>query len=146
MAGPYYSFLSNSLVATAILGDGAAIAVVAGLGFAALRHLGRHPRLWTVLMVAAAALYGSAVLQHKGWRYHFYPSMAFGVALLGMMAVDLRRPATTLAERVFSALAAPIALAIAIWTAAACLIQAVSPLASRYDADPDVGSSDPAGP
>jgi hypothetical protein len=139
MAGPYYAFLSNSLVATAILGDGAAIPLVAGLAFVALRHLSRHPRLWSVLMLATAALYGSAVFQHKGWRYHFYPSMAFGIVLLGLMAVDSRRPAISLAERVFSILAAPIALGIALWTSVACLVQSLSPLASRYDSDPDVG-------
>jgi hypothetical protein len=92
-----------------------------------------------VLIVAAAALYASAVLQHKGWRYHFYPSMAFGFVLLGLMAVDLRRPAITLAGRAYSALAGPIVLGIALWIAVACVAQAVSPLASRYDADPDVG-------
>jgi hypothetical protein len=139
MAGPYYEFLSNTLLFTAVLGDGAVIPLAAGLTFVALRHLSRHPRLWAALMVSVVALYGSAVLQHKGWRYHFYPSMALGIVLLGLVAVDRRRPVTTRTERAYSVLAAAMVAGVGLWTAVACVLQAVSPLAPRYDADPDVG-------
>jgi hypothetical protein len=32
---------------------------------------------------APDAFHVSALLQHKGWRYHSYPSMGTGTALLG---------------------------------------------------------------
>jgi hypothetical protein len=36
-----------------------------------------------VVRQAPDAFYVSALLQHKGWRYHSYPSMGTGTALLG---------------------------------------------------------------
>lgn len=139
MAAPYHAFLSNSPLVTALLGDGAALPLTAGLAYLALRERSRHPHLWAVLMVAIVALYGSAVLQQKGWRYHFYPSMAVAVVLLGMMVVDRRRAAPTATSRILSGAAATIALTIPLWTAADSVIKSLAPLDPRYDADPDLG-------
>ncbi|HUF36793.1 MAG TPA: hypothetical protein VMN37_12635 [Gemmatimonadales bacterium] len=138
MAGPYYTFLRNSLPVTALLGDGAVVPLAALLGYAALRRWARRPDLGMVLAAATAALYLSAVVQHKGWRYHFYPSIATGVLLLGLLALDLRRPVQGLAARVYAHLAAGVTITLAAWTALACIVQALDPHHSRYDADPDI--------
>jgi len=139
MAGPYYTFLSNSLPVTALLGDGAALPLAALLGYAALRRSASRPVLWAVLAAAVAAFYLSAVLQHKGWRYHYYPAMATAMMLFGIMAVDHRRPAVSLAARVYAPIAMAVTVAVPVLTAVACIMQSLDPHNPRYDADPDVG-------
>ncbi len=138
MAGPYYDFLSNSLGVTALLGDGAVIPLAAMFAYLALHRLSRRPRLSAVLLVATAALYASAVLQHKGWRYHFYPSMALGMVLLGWLVADLRRRPVSLAGRAYFGMAAAGVAGVVAWTAAAAVVQSIDPRDRRYDADPDV--------
>ncbi|HYC31628.1 MAG TPA: hypothetical protein VEB59_05020 [Gemmatimonadales bacterium] len=143
MAGPYYEFLSNSLWFTAFLGDGAAIAIVAALGWIALHRSARTRPLWDVLLVATLALYLSAVLQHKGWRYHFYPSIATGLLLLGLITIDARRPVQAGIARIYLSMAAAVTGGLIAWTALACLLQARDPLNPRYDADPDMAQLAP---
>ena len=144
MAGPYHTFLRNSLAATALLGDGAAVPLAAMLGYAALRRHAGRPELWAVLAAATAGLYLSAVLQQKGWRYHYYPSIATGVMLLGLMALDHRRPLAGLAARAYAFIAAGVTITLGLWTVLACIVQALDPHHSRYDADPDVARLVPA--
>jgi hypothetical protein len=138
MAGPYYDFLSNSLGVTALLGDGAVLPLAAMLAYVALHRLSRRPRLSAVLLAATVALYASAVLQHKGWRYHFYPSMALGAALLGTLVAELRRRPVTLAGRAYFGLAAAGVAGAVAWAGVAAVVQSLDPLDRRYDADPDV--------
>lgn len=139
MAAPYHTFLSNSPAVTALLGDGASLPLIAGLAYLALRDRPRHASLWAVLTVAAAAMYLSAVLQQKGWRYHFYPSMAFSVALLGLMVIDRRPTAVTPVSKLFVGAATTILVFIPLWTAWDSVKEGLAPLAARYDADPDLG-------
>jgi hypothetical protein len=138
MAGPYYHFLSNSLGVTALLGDGAVIPLAAMFAYLALHRLSRRQRLSAVLLVTTAALYASAVLQHKGWRYHFYPSMALGMVLLGWLVADLRRRPVSLTGRAYFGMAAAGVAGVVAWTAAAAVVQSIDPRDRRYDADPDV--------
>ncbi len=139
MAAPYHVFLSNSLPVTALLGDGASLPLVAVLAYLALRDRSRHPRLWAVLVVTVAALYLSAILQQKGWRYHFYPSMAFSLVLIGMMVIDRRQAVPTPVSRIFAGAAATITLLLPAWTAIDAVLESLAPLEARYDADPDLG-------
>lgn len=139
MAGPYYQFLSNSFGVTALLGDGVPLALGAMAGYLALRRGTTHRTLADALFWATLALYVSGVLQHKGWRYHFYPSMAFGVVLLGLLALDLRLPAGSALARAYAMAARATAGAVPLLTALACIVQAAHPLNPRYDADPDIG-------
>ncbi len=138
MGGPYYDFLSNSLGVTALLGDGAVIPLAAILAYVALHRLSGRPRLSAVLLAATLALYASAVLQHKGWRYHFYPSMALGIALIGSLVADLRRRPVTLASRAYFGMAVAGLAGVALWTGVAAVAESIDPLDRRYDADPDV--------
>ncbi|MGH7528433.1 MAG: hypothetical protein ACREMX_17205, partial [Gemmatimonadales bacterium] len=142
MAAPYFAFLGNSLPVTALLGDGALLPLVALCGFLALRSSATPDRrpLWGALFAATLAFYASAVLQQKGWRYHFYPSMATGIVLLGLQAVDLAGPLRSAAARAYAIVAPAVAGAVLVVTALGCVRQALDPLNPRYDADPDVGS------
>jgi hypothetical protein len=139
MAAPYYAFLGNSLAVTALMGDGALLALAALCGFLALRRSAVHRELWDALFWVTLALYVSAVLQHKGWRYHFYPSMATGMVLLGLQALDLRRPLVPGIAAAYAVVARGVTGAVPVVTALACIVQALDPLNPRYDADPDVG-------
>jgi hypothetical protein len=133
----YAGYLRGPLWLTGILGEGAALCLFALLAFAVLRRGARHPALWAVLAVAVAALFASALVQGKGWRYHFYPSMCFGVLLLGVMWWDSRRPLLRLVEQVYAAACAAAVATLLIVTAVECLRQTANSSDPRYDADPN---------
>jgi hypothetical protein len=137
MAGPYYTFLRNSLLTTALLGDGAQLPMIVLLAWLALRRDVRRQLLCSVLAAAMTALWLAAVLQHKGWRYHFYPALALSVVLAGVLALDLEQARGRI-RRVFAAVARAGVLGIALVTTGACIRQILDPRNPRYDADPDV--------
>lgn len=137
MGDVYAGYLRGSTWLTAFLGEGAGLPLFALLGFVALRRRATHPELWNIFAVAIVALLGSALIQGKGWRYHFYPSMAYGTLLLGVMLLDSRRPLSRLAEQVYAAACAAALVTVVLITAAACVRQSVVPNDTRYDADPN---------
>jgi hypothetical protein len=137
MGGLYASYLRGPLWLTGILGEGAALCLFALLAFAVLRRRAEHPELWDVLAVAVAALFLSALVQGKGWRYHFYPSMGFGVLLLGVAWWDSRRPLARLVEQVYAAASGAAVATLLIVTTVACVRQTASSSDPRYDADPN---------
>ena len=158
MGGLYASYLRGPLWLTGILGEGAALCLFALLAFAVLRRRAQHGELWDVLAIAVAALFVAALVQGKGWRYHFYPSMAFGVVLLGVAWWDSRRPLSRLAEQVYSAacgaavatllvvmfgrympMSSPTWVGIAQW--AATRREPVTAIASAYGATAGAGSA-----
>ena len=137
MGGLYASYLRGPLWLTGVLGEGAPLCLFALLTFAVLRRRAGHPEIWNVLAVAAAALFVSALVQGKGWRYHFYPSMSFSVVLLGVVWVDARRPLARLAEQVYAAAGGAALATLLVVTAAGNVRQTMSPHDPRYDADPN---------
>jgi hypothetical protein len=137
MGGLYANFLRGPLWLTGILGEGAALCLFALLAFAVLRRRAEHPELWDVLAVAVAALFLSALVQGKGWRYHFYPSMCFGVLLLGVTWWDSRRPLSRLVEQVYVAACGAAVATLLVVTAVDCVHQTASSSEPRYDADPN---------
>jgi hypothetical protein len=138
MAGPYFTFLRNPLLTTALLGDGAQLPIVAFLSYLALKADAERPPLWTALVWSMAALWVAAVLQQKGWRYHFYPSLALGVLLCGLMIVDRRAAAGNRIRRLYAAVSVAAVVGAALLTAGACLRQMLDPRNPRYDPDPDL--------
>lgn len=88
LAGPYNRFLNDPFLHVLVTGPGAVLAIFALLAFAALRSRARHPDLWTALAIAALACLLAGALQQKGLRYHFYPSFALALILLGLVARD----------------------------------------------------------
>jgi hypothetical protein len=137
MAGPYYDFLSNTLLVTALLGDGAVLPIVALLVVLGLGQRARTPLVWSTVAWGMAGLWLSAVLQHKGWRYHFYPAFAVALWLLVLVAADVRRPLARQVERLYAALSAAVVVAMMAVTLGACALQCVVPRDPRYDVDPD---------
>jgi hypothetical protein len=89
-ARAYTQFASNGLIITALLGDGSWLVIGALMAYLALRPCVPARQFWDPVAIAAGAGFLSAVLQQKGWRYHFYPSLSLGVLLLGGLALDVR--------------------------------------------------------
>jgi hypothetical protein len=137
MGALYAGYLRGPAWLTALLGEGAGLPLFALLAFVALRRRAAQPELWDVLAIAVVTLLASALIQGKGWRYHFYPSMAYGAVLLGVMLRDARRPLSRLAERVYAAACAAALATVVLITVAACVHQTAAPNDPRYDADPN---------
>jgi hypothetical protein len=78
------------------------IIAVASIGFLALRPRGEHRQVCRFLLVAGLSLLAIAFLQDKGFTYHFYPAMATGTMLIGLLA--LGRPDPENAVRRYSLL------------------------------------------
>jgi hypothetical protein len=137
MGGLYASFLRGPLWLTGLLGEGAPLCLFALLTFAVLRRRASHPEVWDVLAVTVAGLFLSALVQGKGWRYHFYPAMSFGVVLLGVIWLNSRRPLVRLAEQVYAAASGAAVATVLVLTAVSSLQQTLNPDDPRYDADPN---------
>jgi hypothetical protein len=137
MAGPYYEYLSNTLLVTALLGDGAVLPIVALLAVLGLRRSARVAPVWSVVAWGMAGLWLAAVLQHKGWRYHFYPAFAVALWLLVLVAADVQRPLVRRVERLYAALSVAVVIAMAAATLGACALQSVIPRDPRWDVDVD---------
>jgi hypothetical protein len=138
MAAPYYDFLSNSHLATAFLGEGALLPVVAVLALLALSSTAHPTQLQSVLAWATAGLWIAAVLQHKGWRYHFYPAFALAFWLLALTYLNTPRPIQKLTARLYAALVFAALASTLAATLGAGAFQAVTPRSPRWDVDPDL--------
>lgn len=135
----YHQFIRNPLLVTALLGDGAALTIGALLLAVGLWSRSTRPLLRTVLVAAVLAFYVAAVVQSKGWRYHFYPALALAWILLVLLAVRLDRPLARWTQRLFAAAAGAGAAVVGLVAVVGCLLQAARPLDPRYDADPSLG-------
>lgn len=88
LAGPYAQFLYVPFWQLLVRGPGALLTVFAVLAFAALRGHVRHRALPGVFAVGAIACLLAGAAQQKGFSYHFYPSLALAMVMLGMVALD----------------------------------------------------------
>ncbi|HEU4829491.1 MAG TPA: hypothetical protein VFT04_09865 [Gemmatimonadales bacterium] len=137
--GPaYQTFIHNSFLVTALLGDGAALAIGALIVAVALWRWTGRGELKLILAGATLACYLAAVFQLKGWRYHFLPALALGWVLLAVLALSVRRPLARWTERLFASIAGAAALTVAVAALTGAVIQATDPLDPRYDADPSL--------
>ena len=99
----YWSYLRGPLWLTALLGEGSALPLLALLAFAVLYRRDPGGHVWRVLAIAVGAAVLSALLQGKGWRYHFYPAMGYGLLLLAAMGWGARRPLGRVAQQLYAA-------------------------------------------
>jgi hypothetical protein len=136
MGSAYYGFLRESIPFTAVAGDGAGVALCAMLAWVAMRDTARRRSSAVVLLAATLGLFASAVLQQKGWRYHFYPSMGTGLLLLGVLA-SIRPASRSLAARVYRAAAVAVLVCLPLSIAADAVARVRDPLGSGRIADPD---------
>jgi hypothetical protein len=88
LAGPYTRFLYDPFWHLLLTGRGALLTLFAILTFFALRRDARHPGLLDVFALGALVSLLAGAAQQKELRYHFYPSLALALVLLGMVARD----------------------------------------------------------
>jgi hypothetical protein len=101
LGAAYGQYMSMSVVRTLLLGDGAAIPLFTLLAYAALYRRAGNSVLAQGLVLALASLLVAGTLQQKGWWYHFYPSSAIAIVLLGVLVIRTRAETTALTSRVY---------------------------------------------
>ena len=88
LAGPYTRFLYDPFWHLLLTGRGAMLTLFALLTCFALRRDARHPGLLDVFALGALVSLLAGAAQQKELRYHFYPSFALAIVLLGMVVRD----------------------------------------------------------
>lgn len=111
VAGAYSQFLHDSFLHLLVTGPGAALSLLALLAFVALRRRAGHPELWHLLALGVLACFLSGAAQQKGLRYHFYPSFALGLVMLGLVTADARAPLQRSVQRIYRAIALAVVIA-----------------------------------
>jgi hypothetical protein len=101
LSGLYMRFLYDPIPHLALTAPGAAITFLSLLSFAALRERAGHPRWWRVLAVSVLTTFAAGLLQQKGLPYHFLPSSGLSLLLLGVVAMDARRPLGSWVRRAY---------------------------------------------
>lgn len=91
-----------------------------------------------VLAVATAAFLLAALLQAKGWRYQFYPSMALGLTLAALLAWGTSWRDVPVVRRLYTVLSAATVGLSAITASASALSRIGAPRSPRFDADPSL--------
>lgn len=135
--GPAYQrFIHNSIPVTALLGDGAPLSLGALLIAVGAWRLCTRPGIRLVLVGSLVAAYVAAVMQQKGWRYHFLPAITMGWLLMAGTAYWTRRG--TRMDTVFRALGAAGAITVALTIIAASIRQVARPDDPAYASDPSV--------
>ncbi len=153
LAGPYSRFIRATVLQT-MLGPAPAVALTAIVLAVGLRKLvwrpdgvdgqagSRGSRLAasvTVLVCVTAAWSVVALLQLKGFRYHWYPAMALGFLLLWQLALVARGVHISFTSRLFRAVGTAVVVTTVVVTSWGALRQAAKPLAPEWDADPSIG-------
>ena len=88
LAGLYTRFQYVPFWQLMLTGRGAALTLFAVLTWLALRRHARHPGLLDVFALGALVSLIASAAQQKEFRYHFYPSFALALVLLGMVVRD----------------------------------------------------------
>jgi hypothetical protein len=88
LAAPYTRFLYDPFWHLLLTGRGALLTLFALLTCFALRRHARHPGLLDVFALGALVSLLAGAAQQKELRYHFYPSFALAIVLLGMVVRD----------------------------------------------------------
>jgi hypothetical protein len=140
LGAAYQKFLRNSVLITLFLGDGSAIVLGALIVAVALRLMPKHAAGWRVLIGSLLGYFLAAIIQAKGWRYHFYPALGLVMLLFAAMAWDAwQHRQDNRLMRLFTAIPAAALATAVIVSAALAVWQIAQPLNPRYDPDPSVG-------
>jgi len=105
LGGTYLEFLYDPFLHLLVTGPGVILSWFAVLAWIALsKHL-RSPALGEVLVVAVVGALLAGAAQQKGFPYHFYPSCALALVLLGVLVADSWNVSRGAAERLYHVLA-----------------------------------------
>jgi hypothetical protein len=82
---------NNGMTFASLIGDSAAcVSLLAGLGFILVAPRGHDRECCGVVLVASLSLLSIAVMQYKGYRYHYYPALASAMLLLALLFMASR--------------------------------------------------------
>ncbi len=95
---PLYARCGQAPFSALVSNPATAVTAVASLGFLALRPRGELREPSRLLLVADLALLAVAFIQDKGFSYHFYPALATGLMLIGLLASEGPDPESRLAK------------------------------------------------
>jgi hypothetical protein len=105
LGGSYLGFLYDPFLHLLATAPGVILCYFALLAWVALRkHLGL-PAFGEVLVVSILGALAAGAAQQKGLPYHFYPSSALALVLLGIVVADSWGAASNAAERLYQVLA-----------------------------------------
>ena len=105
LGGTYLEFLYDPFLHLLVTGPGVILSWFAVLAWIALsKHL-RLPALGEVLVVAVVGALLAGAAQQKGFPYHFYPSWALALMLLGVLVAHSWNALRGAAERLYHVLA-----------------------------------------
>ena len=105
LGGTYLEFLYDPFLHLLVTGPGVILSWFAVLAWIALsKHL-RPPALGEVLVVAVVGALLAGAAQQKGFPYHFYPSWALALMLLGVLVAHSWNALRGAAERLYHVLA-----------------------------------------
>lgn len=103
--GPVYmSLLPQPLGAILLSAEGGGLALLSVLAIAAPPAVDEYRALRSVLLIAAAASLVGVLLQHKGWSYHYYPTRAEALIVLGVVLLSVGPPSPRRLTRVLATL------------------------------------------
>ena len=100
-AGTYTEFLYVPFWQLMVRGPGALLTLFTVLAFAAARRHARHPELLDAFALASVVCLVAGAAQQKGFSYHFYPSRALSLVVLGILVFDCGLPARDWVGRVY---------------------------------------------
>lgn len=110
LGGLYGRFLYDPFLHLLVTGPGAALVWISLLAYVALRDRARHPQLWAIIALAVLLTFLGGAIQQKGLRYHFLPSFALAIVLLGLAAVDVVSPLRSGVQRLYRVVALSLAI------------------------------------
>lgn len=84
---PVYAACSQASFLSLMSEQATWFTMVALLGFLAIRPREEHRTCCQLLLIANLILLGIAFLQDKGFSYHFYPPLATGMMLIGLLSL-----------------------------------------------------------
>jgi hypothetical protein len=132
LLGPAYNEFGHYSFFTVLwTARGAALCFLAALTCLALYRQARHPVLWLVVLLGLMASYLAGAAQLKAWTYHFFPARTFALILLGLAAIDVRRPFSRPVQRLYGAVAFGVLGTSAIWALAVGLLRVLQRDAAR---------------
>jgi hypothetical protein len=148
LGAAYSKYLRNGMLITLLFGEGSAIVLGALVVALALREIPKHAAVWRVLIGTTLGYFFSAVMQAKGWRYHFYPALGLSMLLFAAMAWDALRVGSAASKRLgrsraklmraFAAMPSASLTTALLVSAALTVRQIAEPHDPRYDADPSL--------
>jgi hypothetical protein len=110
--GPAYAkFMNASRIHALLINPAAPLVLFSLLAYAALRQAPARLVPWGLLAIATAAAYAAGVLQHKGFRYHYYPAFALAMILVGWIAIAAQR-SNRMSGRLYRRIIRPLAATI----------------------------------